>query len=794
MKDKHSEFASRSGVAIPIIQRDYVQGANVNFEKRDSFMQSLFKSLLKNEPYEIDFIYGSSDEMNGTEYFQPVDGQQRLTTLALIGWILNQKTGMVYTDVFKPITYTSRPSSEQFCKELFAYRLPEDYGTISSHITEVPGWFSNRWLSDPTVNAMLEFLDKADSMLSDEPYLSAINIMAERFFNGSPIEFELLDMKALHLNDDLYIKMNARGKLLTPFENWKAEFEGHLKTDFNNATYDYGYVPDCNEKPTLLQYFEYAIEHEWCNLIWPIAYAKWNAFNETDRRKVIYPRIDEYFMNLLDFVSRFKFFASIQNVEKEREACKLKEVRMLYDREKDRTRMSVYNDQNNIVLLFRILDILVTIQKNYSDFNSFFKRYFISSEEATESANLTDFRVNLFDAPTVDLMTLCFENKMQAITEVMLWSVMQWLLAHPECIAPNVTDEAMTDYLRIIMGWARGRRQRLTGGLNVNINLRLETYHEANNIIMALTNTETNLFSNLKATDFDSLAPEREKGLLYGTDKFKAVRLLSKCPELYYSFNLLMPSLCATSDTDSYIARFNEFIAMTDDQRVNALNAHGFKGINPLHNHYFYGVGGRWDFIFTIGKNDAGFNNASAAFTSWMNKSPRKEFSPSEMAYYIDKYPKFLQARYNHQYPGTPCHYFIHMPDSEFLVWAVKTFSTQPIRGYNVDPYGFTVENLYNGQHCLTDWSDNSDSGILYINDSDMTMQCIEDGWIIELLDRRRKACKEFLKRYEIIEDKAGNLWYKDPVGQFSFDKNILLDLPTKDRIETALLFLKSLE
>lgn len=56
MKDKHSDFASKSGVAIPIIQRDYVQGADFNFEKRDRFMESLFQALLKNEPYEIDFI------------------------------------------------------------------------------------------------------------------------------------------------------------------------------------------------------------------------------------------------------------------------------------------------------------------------------------------------------------------------------------------------------------------------------------------------------------------------------------------------------------------------------------------------------------------------------------------------------------------------------------------------------------------------------------------------------------------------------------------------------------------
>lgn len=61
---------------------------------------------------------------------------------------------------------------------------------------------------------MLEFLDKADSLLGSERYKDHIEDMAETFFNDSPFEFESLDMENLDLNDDLYVKMNARGKLL----------------------------------------------------------------------------------------------------------------------------------------------------------------------------------------------------------------------------------------------------------------------------------------------------------------------------------------------------------------------------------------------------------------------------------------------------------------------------------------------------------------------------------------------------------------------------------------------------
>ena len=40
-----------------------------------------------------------------------------------------------------------------------------------------------------------------------------------------PITFSFLELQRFGLGDELYIKMNSRGKPLSTFENFKAEFE-----------------------------------------------------------------------------------------------------------------------------------------------------------------------------------------------------------------------------------------------------------------------------------------------------------------------------------------------------------------------------------------------------------------------------------------------------------------------------------------------------------------------------------------------------------------------------------------
>ena len=75
------------------------------------------------------------------------------------------------------------------------------------------------WEQDPTVCAMLNMLDsienKAKEINKDEIDLDKLT-------------FSLMIISDYGLDDDLYIKMNARGKSLNEFENFKVEFEKFL--------------------------------------------------------------------------------------------------------------------------------------------------------------------------------------------------------------------------------------------------------------------------------------------------------------------------------------------------------------------------------------------------------------------------------------------------------------------------------------------------------------------------------------------------------------------------------------
>jgi uncharacterized protein with ParB-like and HNH nuclease domain len=66
-------------VEIPIIQRDYAQGRESKQTVRERFLNALHKAL-NGKAIELDFIYGDLH----ADAFQPLDGQQRLTTLFLL--------------------------------------------------------------------------------------------------------------------------------------------------------------------------------------------------------------------------------------------------------------------------------------------------------------------------------------------------------------------------------------------------------------------------------------------------------------------------------------------------------------------------------------------------------------------------------------------------------------------------------------------------------------------------------------------------------------------------------------
>ena len=155
------ELIKEYKIEIPIIQRDYAQGRVEKSELRDDFLNTL-SGIVDNKKVELDFVYGSVK--NGV--FQPLDGQQRLTTLFLMHWFIALKENKL--DEFKNLlikfTYETRVSSREFCYELINKGIIYNYNKdkyVSQQIKD-SSWFFHSWERDPTIKSMLTMLDSIE--------------------------------------------------------------------------------------------------------------------------------------------------------------------------------------------------------------------------------------------------------------------------------------------------------------------------------------------------------------------------------------------------------------------------------------------------------------------------------------------------------------------------------------------------------------------------------------------------------------------------------------------------------
>ena len=260
-------------VEIPVIQRDYAQGRADQHNVRDDFLKSLHDALClpiddPTLPLDLDFVYGSI--VNNS--FQPLDGQQRLTTLFLLHWYLAWIDGCsedfrsrIVTEGRSRFSYEVRPSSREFINAFANYvsdisatdRKAMDRKNFDGMITDQP-WYFRSWQFDPTIRAALSMLGRMH-----EVFRNTSGLYARLIDEAAPaITFQLLDLEQFDLSDDLYIKMNARGKPLTPFETFKARFERLLKSQFE------GVPPDlCNGTP-LADFFSRRIDTRWSDFFW----------------------------------------------------------------------------------------------------------------------------------------------------------------------------------------------------------------------------------------------------------------------------------------------------------------------------------------------------------------------------------------------------------------------------------------------------------------------------------------------------------------------------------------------
>jgi len=343
------DILEKNSIEVPMIQRDYVQG--LDEKKAKNFLEAIKKGM-ENRGLNLDFIYGNIKNEN----FIPIDGQQRLTTLFLLYFYLSLESE--YDEKLVKFSYAIRPSSKEFFK---AITKKENFEQLKKEniVSQIKNsnWYFLSWENDLTVKSALNMLKII------EKYFKNYSVKdLER------IEFEFLKMEDYNLNEDLYVKMNARGKQLSDFENFKAEFEK--------------YIDDIKIKAKL--------DNEWLDIFWRMDLENVDKlyynffFNATFNLYVEAKDVDKYFLKekeLLDFY---------EEVYKNKENIK-KIIELLYnfdkyEHKKEFSKSSdlTYNDR----LYFHIWSL--GILKNFDDIQ--FKRWERIAKNLVNNTRIEDIK------------------------------------------------------------------------------------------------------------------------------------------------------------------------------------------------------------------------------------------------------------------------------------------------------------------------------------------------------------------------------------------------------------------
>lgn len=769
------DFIKKYIINIPEIQRAYVQGADINAQKRDEFIDAIFESM-KNlqKPLQLDFIYGSSKDA----HFKPIDGQQRLTTLSLIGWILSQRAFSKIERESIPsisIEYKICSSSEQFVNELFSnLDLPEEFKwrqegnskVLSEYIRHTPSWYVEQWDNDLSIRAMLDMLDalnnKLNSFSKDE-----IRDMASNFFNEdkSCVEFESLEMPNYNLTEDLYIKMNARGKHLTRFENWKAEFYGFLMNKYGEK---------------MASEFSTKIEHEWCDLFWKYAIKEWQ---NNDEPNDVYPRIDEFFMRVFDFVTSILFHTQIDLVKR---ADELKIDRAkVYTTDQRKNEISVYENESNVNILFSILDKIVDLEKTHVSVDNWLDTLLTNHFDSKDSIH-----INIYE--NTELFERLVNGKELSLPlRMLLYAILVRIVEYPKA-----TTQELSDFIRVFWGWLLSRNQRLAALLDVRFDFNLEHLKIAQQVIDELQK-DSDALNAVSNSQIPQLDREREKVELKAKGQYDVVKILGNHPYLKGDFSNIYDAL-STTTAQKVKDRFLEFAnLLSDRERIIELINHGAKGAHPWNDYRFYGLEDHWTYVFssptqTKDKTPTSINKAITAYLT--QEGNIQQYNADSIEYYILNYEDFLKSTGNNYY---------YVKD-DFTVWALRRISSRPLNGYNSCPYAATVVALCNKKLRedlkLEQYSWYTDHGFLKSDILNLKMECVKDGWLITVVNNPTQDdsvksfdVDKFINGYSNVRTNTKSD-YSDGVNP---DNNVwsylLKDKSYDDRIKTALNFLEDL-
>lgn len=378
-------------IVIPKIQRPYAQGRldGVCTYVRNTLLNEMFANFKTDEIFDFNFIYGIVRPSNETYVMELLDGQQRMTTLFLVYWYVANRELNEGEDADTEIrnalgrfVYETRSTSTVFCQRLASYRIDLS-NTKPSKAIKKAKWYFKSFDRDSTISAMLIMLDAIHDRYNNQDS----NELYKKLDN---IQFYVKSLGYFNLSEELYIKMNARGLQLSPFENFKADLINFI----NNKEYaPYKelvslYKKDSDDKVGFDFNFSVKLDAKWIDIFWKKGDENFDAA-------------------YMSFFSRFfacKYIVSTKDIVSDRDMRQDKIIRKLYTDAESRNDTNEYlgfqefedllsKHPEFIMILDKVFDVFY--EYDHRDGKRFIYKSMLPSWEKKNSEDGDDFYSNL---------------------------------------------------------------------------------------------------------------------------------------------------------------------------------------------------------------------------------------------------------------------------------------------------------------------------------------------------------------------------------------------------------------
>lgn len=284
-------------IYVPEFQRNYLQGDDSNESikyKRDRLLDDIFDCIeSQSRSINLGFIYGRVEKSYKGKLFYPYDGQQRLTTLYFLYLLIYFKLKKYdeIDSIKEKLSYQTRISTNRFIESFLSWILDskekdniyndfwnKDEKDLKGFIMSQDWFMMTEWNYDVSIINMLSIIVEISGRIKNLGNEKDIVNFIDND-EDNPFQFDFIYVDDISKSDDLYIKINARGKALSPFENLKSDIDEYWS----------------NEDKTKL-------DAEWTEYVW-------NQLEVNDKNKE--KSFDNSFYNLLSNIFYLQYLVGL---------------------------------------------------------------------------------------------------------------------------------------------------------------------------------------------------------------------------------------------------------------------------------------------------------------------------------------------------------------------------------------------------------------------------------------------------------------------------------------------------